>query len=335
MHDLLDDWLRARDAASLQRAWSAVPALAVDAAPTTTGGVYYTGGGAARLASAMLGWDAASLAWLEALPDAMTQAGAPPPTYATRRTVPHCYLERELDLHERCDETWELRERREGPRVVQWLHVGFSIEDGSRDGRGSGGTAVRIADLAAGVGACVLVHSPRASVVARDPARLAGLASIARGALDVFEDTLACELPLPYERATAVRWFADACAGFDPSFAGAAGWPVPAHEARALRNSRGEFVAREVNLRCAAPDQAGRAFTLNEVTPPTSAECADPLSVWVTLTAEGLAGGCFVEVNLQEIKAPRRPSLRATVRVRGPRRDVEALRERLRPGARV
>jgi hypothetical protein len=298
----------------------------------TLGGAYYTPIGAVRLASALLGWDAATLAWLEARTEQMPQAGAPSPTYTTQRAVSHCYLERALDVRASCCETWALRERREGPRVLQWVHVGWSIDDGSRDGSGSGGTAVRIADLAAGVGACVLLHAPHASVIARDPADQARLADLAREALDVFEDGVMHDLPLPYARDAVLRGFAEVCAGFDPAFADAAAWPWPTHEVKAVRARSGEQVGRQVKLRVEAPDGATRGFTLTEVTPMPCAT-ATPSSVWVALAAEGLVGRCMVEMNLQEIKAPRRPSLRATVRVRGPRREVEAVCASLRGGA--
>lgn len=322
MADLLDDWLRARDGATLQRAWAALPSLPVDAAPRATGSWYYNGHGAARLAADLLGWEAERLAWLGARPDQMTRLGAPP-AVAISRKASHCFLEREFDLREPWDERWELREQREGPRVVQWLNVSFSISDGSRDGQGSGGTAVRIADLEAGLGATVLA-SPRASVVARDPARLEGLAARARAALDVFDDSVTCDLPPPYARQAVVRWFAAACAGFDPAFADAAAWPWPPHEVRVLRDRHGVPDGQQVKLRVGSPAEPARGFSLVEITP-TAAESATPCAVFVQLAAEGLAHGASVELGLQEVRAPRRPALRALVRLRGSRRALEAV----------
>ena len=327
MADLLDDWLRARDGATLQRAWMALPTLPVDAAPKATGSWYYNGHGAARLAADLLGWDGARLAWLGARPSEMTRLGAPP-VVTNSRKASHCFLEREFDRRETWDERWELREQREGPRVVQWLNVSFSVNDGSRDGQGSGGTAVRIADLEAGLGATVLLSSPRASVVARDPARLEGLAVRARAALDVFEDSVSCDLPPPYARAAVLPWFAAACAGFDPAFVDAAAWLWPPHEVRILRNRHGVTDGQQVKLRVGSPAEPTRGFTVVEITP-AAAESTTPCSVFVELTAEGLADGCFVEMGLQEVKAPRRPALRALVRLRGPRRALEAVSARL------
>jgi hypothetical protein len=203
-----------------------------------------------------------------------------------------------------------------------------TLKDGSRDGQGSGGTAVRIADLEAGIGATVLLSSSRASVVARDPARLEGLAVRARSALDVFEDSVSCDLPLPYARAMVLPWFAAACAGFDPAYADAAAWPWPPHEARILRDRHGVPAGQQVKLRVGSPAEPTRGFTVVEITP-AAAESATPCSVFVELTAEGMADGCFVAMGLQEVKAPRRPALRALVSLRGPRRALEAVDARL------
>lgn len=326
MTDLLDAWLQARDADALERAWLALPARHVDA-PDDGPPAYYTAAGAARLAAAWLG---ENVAWLDAPPHDMDRAGAPSPVFTTRRAVPRCYLERAIDVREDCNETWTLRELRDGPRVVQWLHVDFDLGDGTRDGRGSGATAVRVADLDAGVGASVLVGSIRATVVARDPSRLPSLAQRALDALDAFEDHLSCELPLPYARHHALAWFAAACAALDPVFTEAPRWALTATPPRMLRDSRGDLVAQDVTVRQESPDDPARAITMRETTPPDApGEGVCPLSVYVTLRAEGIAGARTVDATLREVVPPRRATLLGSVHVKGTRREVEALRAQL------
>lgn len=99
----IDRWLAARDAASLQVAWTALaPSIHTCALDRR-----YTMHGATQLAGAMLGPE-----WKFALETAK-------PVFERDRVVEHVFVDLAWDLTGRHREHWRLNEKRDGGRGVQ------------------------------------------------------------------------------------------------------------------------------------------------------------------------------------------------------------------------
>src|SRR5690606_34725990 len=100
------------------------------------------------------------------------------------RTTSACFLDGALDVIVPCSEAWELRELVRGARGVQHVTVGFQIDDGSRDGVGSGATVVRVFDRDVETAISVVLAGTRIAVIGTGERR-AALEESARRALDL------------------------------------------------------------------------------------------------------------------------------------------------------
>lgn len=160
----LDRWLDARTSPALRGAWYDLGAEFHTLAPP---GSYLTGHAAAQLAHDVLGFSRDELAWLTvgSYDVELDKAGAPA-AWQTQRDTPCCFLDAALDMNEPCNETWSLRELVHGDRGVQHLTVGWFINDGSRDGIGTGATVIRVFDRAAELAVSVFTSSRTAAVIA-------------------------------------------------------------------------------------------------------------------------------------------------------------------------
>lgn len=216
----LDAWLAARDADALDLAWTALGARVIDVAEPST---YLSEQGAVRLAAEFLGWPSEAVAWI-----AQGDRALPPdaPVQRLHRPAARSFLELAFDVRESCDETWALVEKRDGARGLQRLEVGFGIDDGSREGVGSGGTVLRVFDLAAGLAVSVPLCGRQAGLVAPDAEALARLEARARAALDLrgFNRTVRVRAWPRYDRARMRSLVATLAAAADGAFAASAAW---------------------------------------------------------------------------------------------------------------
>lgn len=124
MAALIEQWLAARDAASVRSAWSALAPVRHEVSKPRRD---LTKHGAAQLAAAMLGERAD---WL------LDVRGGSVPAFRADRIVDGSSLDHAWDIRDDCHETWELHEQRDGARGVQLIVVGAGTITGRPEGGG-------------------------------------------------------------------------------------------------------------------------------------------------------------------------------------------------------
>jgi hypothetical protein len=141
---MLEPWLKARDAASLRAAWTALRPVRRE---VTHPHRWLTVHGAARLAEVMLGERA----------DWIVDLGGQQPSYETNRVVPECFVDHLWNVSYRCQEAWTLHERRGADGGVQVL----TVSCGTVEGRPEGGvaTTVRVFDRERAVSVHIGTHA--------------------------------------------------------------------------------------------------------------------------------------------------------------------------------
>ncbi len=216
-------WIDARDSETLAAAWAA---LGAEPHVLAWPGACLTMHGAAKFAADLLGWPLERVAWIALRPNEIETGGAPAPSFRTSRPVTSSCLDDVFAVNEECFEDWDLRELRDGGRGVQLVTVGWGVEDGTRDGRGGGGTVVRIFDLDAGIAASVVV-GPRTVALVSPPDRRDELVARMQRALDLVSENRTFRIPAwtSYDLGTLRTLIAALGTAVDPTFAASAGWP--------------------------------------------------------------------------------------------------------------
>lgn len=284
-------WIDARESETLAAAWAA---LGAERHELAWSGAHLTGHGAARLAADLLGWPIERVAWLGLRPHELETGGAPAPSFRTSRNVTLCFLEEAVTVHESCNEYWEIREVRDGARGVQLVTVGWGVEDGSRDGRGSGGTVVRIFDLDAGIAASVFVGSRKVALVS-PPDRRDELVARMKRALDLVGENRTFRLPAwtSYDLGTLRTLIAALAAAIDPTFATSAGWPGEKVAEKIVVETRGPRVV-VTDWRFAAPtDPAASILVREQLSSPETPQ----LQSWAHVSVAGLPWGYELELS--------------------------------------
>jgi len=284
-------WIDARDSETLAAAWAALGAESHEVAWT---GAHLTGHGAARLAADLLGWPLERVAWLGRRPHELESGGAPAPSFRTSRSVTFCFLDEAVAAHESCLEEWDLREVRDGVRGVQLVTVGWGVEDGSRDGYGSGGTVVRIFDLEAGIAVSVFVGARKVALVS-PPDRRDELVARTQRALDLVGEMRAFRLPAwtSYDLGTLRMLVAALGAALDPTFAASAAWPGEKVNEKVVVDARGPRVV-VTDWRFASPTDRTAAILVREQ---LSSPETPQLQSWAHVSVAGLAWGYELELS--------------------------------------
>lgn len=288
-------WIDARDSDVLAAAWAA---LAAEPLELAWSGAHLTGHGAAQLAADLLGWPIERVAWLGLRPHELDAGGAPAPFRASRG-VTLCFLDDAVAVHESCCEEWDLRELRDGARGVQLVTVGWGVDDGSRDGYGSGGTVARIFDLDAGVAASVFVGSRKVALIS-PPDRRDELVERTQRALDLVGEHRVFRLPAwtSYDLETLRTLIAALGAALDPRFAASASWPAEKLAEKVLADVRCPRVVC-TDWRFAAPTAPSVAVLVREQ---LSSPDTPQLQSWVHVSLAGLAWG--VELGISASPTP-------------------------------